>query len=380
MAIKMVEVIKKEYQTVVVDTINELPPLGTASDVIYDDAGTPSNVQAALDELFSEKHTHANKAILDATEQPFTNADKNKLDSFNDEAEYVEITRNIFTTNGIAGGGTLASDRNLQLSLKDIPEDPRPFIDAVGDFVITVDAAGNQYKTKIGGLPFQGATRLIAYVTPPLDNSTTYFDVVDGVLESPPTENTQIVQGVAPTTESDVFDNVDGYAFIVRLPDELKQSGFLSEITGTPNLVFDEDQFIWSSEKGQWVQLEVGDAVISVHGRFGKVVSQVGDYTGKQVMMADGSGNPTAITVQSEIEVRAKTNGQEIIDGLWTFRAPLRYEETTVLPTTPIDGQTVYYSNGVDNKFLVMYKVLSTMPTPGVDGWYKVSDDTLLVI
>lgn len=377
---RVVEVVKKEYQTVLVDTLNEAVEVVQAGDVIYDKSGTPESVQEALDELFSEKHTHANKAILDEIEVAFKTADKAKLDSFNDEAEYVEISRNINTLAGLSGGGNLGTDRILSLSLKDIPEDPRETIDAVGDFVITVDAAGNQFKTKVGGLPVQGATRIIAYVSPPLDNSVTYFDVVDGVMESPPTANTVITQGVAPISESDIFGSVDGYTFIVRLPEELKQTGFMSELTGTPNLVFDEDQFVWAAARNQWVQLEVGDAVISVHGRVGNVVAQVGDYTGQQVMMADGEGNPTEISIQSEVSVRAKTNGDEIITGDWGFRAPLRYEVKTTLPATPMDGQTVYYSNGVDNKFLIIYKELSTMPTAGVDGWYKVSDDTLLVI
>lgn len=377
-AIKMVEVIKKDYQTIVVDTINEIPPLGTAADVIYDHGGTPESVQEALDELFSDNHTHANKAILDATEQPYTNVDKAKLDSFNPEADYVEGTRNIFTTNGIVGGGNLATDRHLQLSLKDITVDTRPSVDPVNDYIVTVDQAGNQFLTKLGAFPTLGATRVIAYVEPPLDNSVNYFTVSDGVMEAPPVNNVTITKGVAPVPENDIFQNVDGYAFIVRLPEPLKQTGFLSEITGVSNLVFDEDQFVWSAEKSQWVQMEVGDAVISVHGRFGNVVGATGDYNAEQVFMTDSNGTPTAITVQSEVSTRAKSNGNEVITGNWLFREALSLEAKEVLPINPVDGQIAYYSNGVDNKFLVIYKFLSGLPTAGINGWYKVSDDSLV--
>lgn len=376
---RSVAVVKKEYQTVIVDTINEVSPVANADDVIYDSGVTPITVEEAIDELFSDKHTHANKQILDAIEEPFTTADRVKLDSFNEEAVYVETSRNINTLEGLSGGGNLEMDKNLKLSLKDLPEDSRENIDPFTDFIITVDGAGNQYKTKIGGLVTQGATRVIGYVAPTVDLSTTSFTVIDGVMEVPPTENTSISQGVPPVTENPIFKNVDGYTFIVRLPDELKQTGFLSSITGTDNLVFDEDQFIWSSAKNQWVQMEVGDAVISVHGRVGNVVGAFGDYTAKQVVMADGNDAPTSITVQSEIEVRAKTNGNEIIDGQWLFRTNFIVSPKTTLPASPNDGQVAYYDNGVDAKYLVIYKVLSTLPTAGIDGWYKVSDDTLVV-
>lgn len=139
--------------------------------------------------------------------------------------------------------------------------------------------------------------------------------------------NSQIEQGVAPSAVGG--GSPDGYTYIVTLDDADKNTGVELDFTGvtgsaTTITVFDADQLVFAGD--QWFHLETGDSVISVHGRFGAVIAETGDYTATQITNVP-SGSITSNNVQSaiyELENRkledAPSDGNQYArqDGTWT--------------------------------------------------------------
>ena len=97
--------------------------------------------------------------------------------------------------------------------------------------------------------------------------------------------NATISQGVAPTGVEP-----SGYTYVVLLDEADKATGVtvrMGGISGSPidYIVFDQDQLQWtgSASMGTFVHLELGDSVISVFDRQGRVTAENGDYTATQI-------------------------------------------------------------------------------------------------
>ena len=67
--------------TVELDTIKKLPHTHKASEVTDFDTEVSNN--STVESNTAARHTHANKAILDATQESYTTASKEKLDALN---------------------------------------------------------------------------------------------------------------------------------------------------------------------------------------------------------------------------------------------------------------------------------------------------------
>ncbi len=289
----LLTVVKKEIQTVVVDTVNPTAGYANAEDVNYDNSSsglTATQLQAATDELAQDKHTHTNKAILDATEAPYTVAEQQKLQSLELTTDLVSKETRVNTSEGLTGGKALDSDIDLALDLNSLPT-TTDIIDPVSGYLVVVKD-GVQSKTSSQNLPYPSGFRVVGDVSPLAPDRSSLEVVSSG------NTNIAISQNTPPRLEEDIHHSVDGYVFVVVLSEAQKQTGvnsYIQDSTDFPsgNLLFDGDQLMWVADDnnpstGKWIQLETGDAVIDFNGRVGKVSPQLGDYPASLIPMSDG--------------------------------------------------------------------------------------------
>lgn len=322
---KIIQVTRTQMQVVRVDTLNEVPNIQQAKSVLYDSSTSgldAVDVQAALDELAAEKldfTSGGNKKALEGTEESFTKELKDKLDEFKQAEDYVLNETEIITSTGLSGGRNLRGDVTLSTDLASLPlGESGVVLDPVKDYVISTNpVTGIQQQVRLVDLPSVGAFRIVGAVAMLTDDQN-YLKVI-----SKGNVNEIITECTAPIPEFTHYPAVSGYVFIVNLTNAQKSTGLRSTITGKPTILFDQDQLLWTrsveGQKSKWHQLEVGDAVISIHGRIGFVTSEFGDYNADQVVTVDSLGVLDGETVQYQLNRKASTLNDEYITGLWNF-------------------------------------------------------------
>ncbi len=191
--------------------------------------------------------------------------------------------------------------------------------------------------------------------------------------------NTTISQGTAPTGALP-----NGYTYIVMLDEGDKGTGVqirFGGITGSAIdfTVLDQDQLTWIGD--QWLHLEVGDAILDVFGRTGRITAEAGDYTADQISVTP-TGGVSANNVQDAIDEldieTVKLEGSQTINGTKTFSANTYLTGTTLYMNNSGEqniqrnNSTVRYGMYMGNSSMGFYDwkngrgVLQYSPTTGV--------------
>ena len=265
------------------------------------------------------------------------NADK--LDGLH-STDFARSSTQVIAGYGLSGGGTLAASRTINVNTNrgiSVADDYVGInthansglavgatleVDITGtqertdcgssDVFLMESPSGNKYKvTRDNLLAGLGKGSEIRGTINPKSSQTTPITTL-AVTGDP--ENTTISQGVAPNGAIP-----SGYTYVVLLDEMDKQTGVTIRLGGTFTrivadfLVHDQDQIQWVGDN--FIHLETGNAIISVHGRKGVVLAQSGDYTASQITNAP-SGTLTSTNVQSALnELQTDVNGRLPLSG-----------------------------------------------------------------
>ncbi len=172
-----------------------------------------------------------------------------------------------------------------------------------------------------GGIQLRGSVNPKSSDPTPITTMTVQGDV----------GNTTISQGTAP---NGALPN--GYTYIIMLDEGDKSTGVQIQfggITGsaTDFTVLDQDQLTWVGD--QWLHLEVGDAILDVFGRTGRITAEAGDYTANQIAL-NPTGGVSASNVQgaiAELDIETvKLEGSQTINGTKTISSNLYHTGSNI--------------------------------------------------
>ncbi len=218
--------------------------------------------------------------------------------------------RNINTPNnsGLAGGGDLSDDRNLSVDISNTPA--TTVIGGTSELLMDTPEGLRRVTrdTLLQGV--SGGLELRGSVTVSADASSLPVSG-DGL-------NSSLNQGTAPSHGNGV--NPNGFTYLIQLTQPQRTSGVMVNmggVSGSPSAihVFHDDKLVWTGD--QWQHIETGDNVLSVHGRYGVVTSETGDYDSTQVIRQATADLPQD-TVEAALVGLSQTQGvtQEQLLGI----------------------------------------------------------------
>ncbi len=191
--------------------------------------------------------------------------------------------RSINTPNnsGLAGGGDLSDDRNLSVDISNTPA--TTVIGGTSELLMdTPEGLRRVTRDTLlqgvsGGLELRGSVTVST-------NANSLPVSGDGL-------NSSLNQGTAPSHGNGV--NPNGFTYLIQLTQPQRTSGVMVNmggVSGSPSAihVFHDDKLVWTGD--QWQHIETGDNVLSVHGRYGVVTSESGDYNASQINNTPANG------------------------------------------------------------------------------------------